>query len=509
MTIARPTYIVGGHITPFIGKKHPDFIWKRHPDFGKRENPTLDDYVRDAVTGTLEATSTPASAIEKAWVGNFVGELFSKQGHLGAAVVGAHPDLMFKPVMRVEGACASGGLAFASAVESIQAGTDVALVVGVEVQTTESARTGGDYLARASHYSRQREIDDFTFPALFAARAKAYRAQHGTTDEDIAHVSVKAYGNAARNPLAHMRAVNMDLATASAAGDNNPAFLSNEELSPYIKVSDCSQVSDGGAGLVVVSEAGLAKLGKSPSDAIQLVGLSHATGNLWADGDPLTLATSAHAVGNVFAQAQITASDVDVAEVHDCFTITELLMMEAMGYASAGHAAAAMVREGRTAIDGDLPINTGGGLVGFGHPVGATGVKQIVEIWRQMKGQCGDYQMPTVPSVGLTMNMGGDDKTVVARSLPQRLTVSPQARYLTRVRRPSTGGVSHFRRGPWPPSPRSPSFVVVFVARRWARSASARSAPTAPRHPSPCTLPRSMQQRRRHRSARRRTTSAP
>src|SRR5690606_18110240 len=109
----------------------------------------------------------------------------------------------------------------------IQAGTDVALVVGVEVQTTESARIGGDYLARASHYARQRQIDDFTFPALFAQRARAYRERYGVTEEDIGRVSVKAYANANRNPLAHMRAVRMDLDTAASANDRNPAFLSN------------------------------------------------------------------------------------------------------------------------------------------------------------------------------------------------------------------------------------------------------------------------------------------
>lgn len=416
MSLNRPAYVLGGHITPFIGKKHPDFIWKRHPEFGKRENPTLEDYIQRAVDGALEATGTPASAVQKAWIGNFVGELFSSQGHLGAAVVGTHPDLLHKPVMRVEGACASGGLAFASALESIQAGTDVALVVGAEVQTTQSARTGGDYLARASHYARQREIDDFTFPALFARRVKAYQETFDVTDEDIARVSVKAYANANRNPLAHMQAIQMDLATASAASDRNPAFLSNESLAPYMKVSDCSQVSDGGAALVLVSEEGLARLGKSRSDAIEVVSLSHATGNLWEDTDPTRLDTSAVAVLRAMQAAALTIGDIDVAEVHDCFTVTELLMMEAMGFAEPG-GAAAMVAEGRTALDGDLPINTGGGLVGFGHPVGATGVKQIVEIWRQMKGQCGDYQLAELPSTGLTINMGGDDKTVVASVL--------------------------------------------------------------------------------------------
>lgn len=419
MAMNRRIFVLGGHITPFIGKKHPDFIWKRHPDFGTRENPTLEQTISAAVNGALEATGTPAAAIEKAWIGNFVGELFSNQGHLGAAVVGSHPDLMYKPVMRVEGACASGGLAVASAVDAIRAGHDVVMAVGAEVQTTASARIGADYLARASHYARQRPIDEFTFPAMFAARAKAYRQTHGLTEEELAHVSVKAYANANRNPLAHMKAVTMDLATASTASNANPAFLANEDLNPWLKVSDCSQVSDGGAAMILVSEEGLAKLGKSPSDAIELLALSHTTGNLYQDADPLVMDATAHAVAQVYAASGLTPSDIQVAEVHDCFTITELLMYEAAGWAPKGRGID-LITSGKANIDGALPVNTGGGLVGFGHPVGATGIKQVLEIYRQMKGQCGDYQVANNPEIGMTINMGGDDKTVVSAAFANR-----------------------------------------------------------------------------------------
>lgn len=410
--MARRAFVIGGHTTPFIGKKHPDFVWKRHPDFGKRENPTLEDYVTGAVRGALEATGTPAAKVQKAWIGNFVGELFANQGHLGAAVVGAHHDLMFKPVMRVEGACASGGLAFACAVESIRAGTDIALVAGAEVQTTASARIGGDFLARASHYRRQREIDDFTFPALFARRAKAYLEGTDATEADLGRVAVKAYGNANRNPLAHMRAVTMDLETAGSAGDRNPTFLSNEELGPYMKMSDCSQVSDGGSALIVVSEEGLAALGRGPEDAMEVVALAQCTGNLYADADPVRMETTEVAAATAFAEAGVGRDDIDVVEVHDCFTVTELLMYEALGFAERGQGWS-LIREGRTGLEGDLPTNTGGGLIGFGHPVGATGVKQVLEIWRQMKGRCGDYQLAKPPTTGMTANMGGDDKSVV------------------------------------------------------------------------------------------------
>lgn len=412
MSFARRVFVLGGHITPFIGKKHPDFIWQRHPDFGKRENPTLEDTITAAVRGALEATGTPAEAVDKAWIGNFVGELFNQQGHLGAAVVGAHPGLMNKPVMRVEGACASGGLAFASAIDAIQAGSDVTLVVGAEVQTTATAREGGDYLARAAHYRRQRGLDDFTFPAIFAIRNRECQTAWGITDEDLGRLAVKAYGNANRNPLAHMRAVKMDLATAGSLNDKNPGFLANPELQPWVKMSDCSQVSDGGAAMIVVSEAGLRKLGKRPEDAIELVGFGHATGNLYEDGDWTRMDTTAAAAQRAYAQAGVRPSEVQVAEVHDCFTVTEILMYEALGFAAPGQGKQ-LVREGRTEIGGDLPVNTGGGLVGFGHPVGATGVKQILEIHRQMKGRCGDYQIGTIPQVGITANMGGNDKTAV------------------------------------------------------------------------------------------------
>ena len=416
MALNRRTYVLGGHTTPFIGKRHPDFIWKRHPDFGTRENPTLEEYITTAVRAALESTGVAPDQVDKAWIGNFVGELFSNQGHLGAAVVGAHPDLLFKPVMRVEAACASGGIAFASAVESIQAGADINLVVGAEVQTTASARTGGDYLARASHYRRQRPLDDFTFPALFAMRTKYYREAYGVSEEDIGRAAVKAYANANKNPLAHMRTVEMTLAHASEASDRNPAFLGNEEFREYLKLSDCSQVSDGASALIVVSEEGLRKLGKTPSDATEVITVQHATGNLYEDRDPVRLETTEAAARRAYQAAGVSPGDIGVAEVHDCFTLTELLMYEALGWAKPGQAPG-LLREGRTDLTGDIPVNTGGGLVGFGHPVGATGVKQILEIHRQMKGQCGDYQIGTTPEYGLAANMGGNDKTVVVSVL--------------------------------------------------------------------------------------------
>ena len=411
--MSRRVFVVGGGHSSFIGKGHPDFIWKRHPEFGQRENPTLKDHIRVSVEEAAKAAGVEdLGAVDKAYVANFLGELFVNQGHLGAALVGCAPALEGTPSMRVEGACASGGLALAAGVDAIRAGSDVVLVAGAEVQTTVSARTGGDYLARASDYDRQRSIDDFTFPALFARRTRAYREKYGVAEEVIGLAAVKAYANANKNPDAHMKTRKMSAEVAACASDKNPTFLSNEELHPYIKMSDCSQVSDGGSALFLASEEGLKRLGIPVERTIEVVGLAQATSSLFVDGDLTSMPTTALAAERAYEAAGLGPDDVQVAEVHDCFTLTELLMMEALGFAKPGEGGK-LLEEGATDIDGRLPVNTGGGLVGFGHPVGATGVKQVVEIWRQMKGLCGDYQMPNAPQVGITANMGGDDKTAV------------------------------------------------------------------------------------------------
>lgn len=412
MKFHKKVYLVGGDLTTFIGKHHPDFIWKKHPDFGTRENPTLEDYLTTAIQGALEKSGVEAAAIERGYVGNFAGELFSNQGHLGAMASRAHKDLAGKPFARLEGACASGGLAVVSAVDSILAGVDVVLAAGAEVQTTVSARDGAGFLARAAHWETERELDEFTFPCMFARRAKAYQEAYDVTEEDIAHVVVKAYENGNKNPNAHMREVQVDLEKASNAGDRNPRFLRNEDYKDYLKVTDCSQVSDGGAAVILASEEGLKKLGKTPEDCVEILSYGVATNPLGDVDDYTELGTTMRAAQEVYRDSGVSAEDVGVCEVHDCFAVTEVLMYEALGFAEKGQGAE-LAKSGATAIDGDVPVNTGGGLIAFGHPVGATGIKQVLEVYRQMKGLCGDYQIPEKPSVGLTANMGGDDRTSV------------------------------------------------------------------------------------------------
>ncbi len=412
MKFRRRIFVVGGAITPFIGKHHPDFIWKRHPDFGKKENPTLEEHLTTSILSCLENTGVEASAIDKGFIGNFAGELFCHQGHLGSMAVRAHEGFNGKAFMRVEGACASGGLGLVAAIDSLNAMSDVAMVAGAEVQTTVSAREGAAHLATASHWESERSLDEFTFPATFARRSKAYREKYNVSEEDMAHVVVKAYANANKNPLAHMKTVNMTLENAAAANDRNPNFLANEDLHDFLKVSDCSQVSDGGAAIILATEEGLKKLGKKPEDCVEILSYGHATAALGKVSDFTSFDNGKASILEAYKDGGISAKDVQVAEVHDCFNIAEILMYEAMGFADAGKGAF-YAKEGHSSLTGKTPVNTGGGLMAFGHPVGATGVKQLMEIYRQMKGQCGDYQLSSIPTTGFTANMGGDDRTTV------------------------------------------------------------------------------------------------
>ncbi|MDH4247730.1 MAG: hypothetical protein OEW39_07935 [Deltaproteobacteria bacterium] len=413
MRPSRPVFIAAQAITPFIGKGHPAFIAKGHPDFGKRENPTLEEHLGAALKKLLDTHKVDPALIQRGYVGNFGGEMFSSQGHLGAMVARVEPRLATVGFARMEAACASGGVSMVSAVDAIQAGLDVVLVLGAEVQTSVRAREGADFLARAAHYASERAIDDFTFPALLARRAKAYKQTYGISDRDLAQFSVKAYGNANRNPLAHMNTVRMTLDQAATVSDSNPNFLGNPELQPHLRVSDCSQVSDGGAAILLASEEGLRKLGRAAAECVQVESYGFATNALGRVKDLLHMDTVAAASREALRDAGIKPKDIQVAEVHDCFTIAELLMYEAIGWSERGKGME-LLRSGATTLEGERPVNTGGGLVGFGHPVGATGVKQAAEIFRQMKGHCGDYQVKRDLDLGLTVNMGGDDRTVVS-----------------------------------------------------------------------------------------------
>lgn len=412
----RRVTVAGGAITPFIGKFHPDFIWKKHPDFGVKENPSLEQLLHRVALGACQDVGIDPAVVDRGYVGNFVGELFCHQGHLGAMAAAAHQGFLHTPFTRVEGACASGGLAIAAGVDAIQAGADVVLVTGVEVQTTYNAKDGADFLARAAHYSQERSIDPFTFPAMFARRTQAYCQKYGVAPAALAAIVAKAYSNANRNPNAHMRSVTLTEQQAAETSDNNPCFLDNESLNPWLRLSDCSQVSDGGCAVILCSDEGLQRLGQGADRAVEIHACAVSCGPLGQVPDYTRMDVTAAAASSAYSCTGWNAKDIQVAEVHDCFSISEALMCEALGFCNDGEGTQ-LAAEGATSLQGPIPVNTGGGLMGFGHPVGATGVKQVYELYRQMNGLCGDYQLATSPQRGVCANMGGDDRTSVVTLL--------------------------------------------------------------------------------------------
>lgn len=365
-----------------------------------------------AIRSCLEQTGVEAAAVDRIVVSNFLGECFARQGHLSAMAPGAHPDLGGKPSLRVEGACASGGLAVTTATDALAAGADVVLVVGAEIETNVRGRDGVEYMAYAAHVQKQRHLAFALFPYLFARRARAYKERFGASDADVARVVVKSWSNATLNPLALKQASPVTLDEVLTLSETNRIFLEDPELAPHARTYECTDFTDGASALILASPEGLQRLGVAPEACTEIVGVGVSVQDLAAQTDPTALHNVAAAAATAYASAGLRPEDVEVAEVHDCFAITELQAIEALGLCGPGEAGA-MLRDGHTALGGRVPVNPGGGLLGFGHPIGATGVKQVVEIWRQATGRCGDYQLQRPPRIGATVNLGGDDRSAV------------------------------------------------------------------------------------------------
>jgi acetyl-CoA C-acetyltransferase len=405
---AKPVYLVCGDSTVFLGTGRKEF----HP---KKPRPGLEHYIAEAGKGAVSQAADP-SVVDEGVVGNFMAARFNHQGHLGAMLALVDPSFAYKPSIRVEGACASGALAVVTAVKSVLSGqADVVLAIGVEVQNTVKAIYGADILAGAGHYAAERKNGHaFFFPAKFSDRAGEYKKRFGTekTWAAMGRWYEQAVRNARRNPKAQeYHNTTEDLFAAHQGMPPNP-----RSFCEHINVLDCSKVSDGGAAVLAVSAEGLKKTGRKPSEAVELVGLGHAVADLTARPDDLTaLDTTRRAVERALGMAGITVKDVGVFEVHDCFTITGILACEAAGLAGHGEGAD-YVLSGSTRRDGPTPMNAAGGLIGYGHPTGASGVRMAVDLLRQLTGTAGDCQA-TVSSgrpYGLMVSMGGDDRTVVS-----------------------------------------------------------------------------------------------
>lgn len=379
----------------------------------KKPRPNIDHYINEAGKKTVEMVGGGKN-VDEGVIGNFMSSRFNKQAHLGAFLPMIDSELRYKPSLSVEGACASGGLALISGIRSVLAETaDVALCIGVEVQNTVKAIYGADILAGAGWFNDRKDGHAYFFPGQFSNRAGAYFEKYGRdkTRLAFAHWFKNAIENARLCPTAQEYENKVGDLIALGLTEPNP-----KGFTEYLNVFDCSKVSDGASAIAVLSEEGLAKAGIKKSEAVEVVGWAQIVDDVTKKPDDLTsLTTVALAAKKALASANITIDQVATLEVHDCFTIAGIMMVEALGLAKPGLGPDYVIK-GNTSRTGQFPINTTGGLIGWGHPTGATGVHQAVTIWEQLTGKAGEAQIeiPANRPYGMTVNMGGDDRTIVA-----------------------------------------------------------------------------------------------
>ena len=401
----RPVFLAAGAYTVSLGPGRREF----NP---RAPRPGLDHYIKAAGQAVLAQISDPG-LIDEGVIGNFMAARFNRQGHLGSLMTIVHPSLEYKPALRVEGACASGGLALATGIKSVLSGlAEVVLVMGVEVQNTVKSLYCADYLAGAGYYEGERKGGPaYFFPGVFSKRAGAYGARIGPAQARGAKARWyrNAVENARLNPEAQEHHNTVSDLLAQGLTPPNP-----RNFTEHLNLFDCSKVSDGAAAILVASEEGVRRLGLGRRDVVEVAGMGQLAANLTVPPPDLAeLTTCKRAAAQARAMAGIGPQDPGVFEVHDCFTISGLLSVEALGLAPAG-GGAELVLDGATARAGRFPVNTGGGLVGYGHPTGASGVRMAVDLWRQLTGRAGAYQVPLAREHGIMVSMGGDDKTVVS-----------------------------------------------------------------------------------------------
>jgi len=342
--------------------------------------------------------------LDSLYVGCMASGPFVSQEHIGA-LMADYLGMPGLPAMRVESACASGGMAFRSAFIEVASGvSDIVMASGVEKMTDCS----GDDATAALAMAADQEYEVFngaTFPGLYALMATAHMAKYGTTREMLSTIAVKNHKNGAKNPVAQY-----------------PFEITIEGVEKSVMVADplhildCSPITDGAAAVIVTTEEIAKKLGK-PYIKVLGSGLATDTMQLAQRADITTIKASTLAAASAFKMAGKTIKDINIAEVHDCFTIAELIILESIGVYEPGKAGPAILA-GETALDGKFPVNTSGGLKSKGHPVGATGVAQIVEIYKQLTGQAENgRQAPGSPKLGMTQNMGGSGASSVVHIL--------------------------------------------------------------------------------------------
>jgi acetyl-CoA C-acetyltransferase len=350
----------------------------------------------------LENAGVGPSQVEAFYLGNFAGPSFTGQNHLAPYIAGAM-GIEGVPATHFEAACASGGSAFFHAYSSVAAGLyDVVLVTGVEKMTSQPTPRVSEILAGAGDLAGEIKAGA-TFAALFAMIARRHMHQYGTTREQMAAVAVKNHANAFKNPYAHLR----KMITLEQA-------LAGKPVAEPLTIYDCSLISDGAAAVL------LAPLERAPEFAGQPVlvaGIAQTSGHVALDQreDITTFAAVRKAAEKAYKMAGVTAAQIQFAELHDCFTIAEIMAMEDVGFVKPGEGGP-YVQQGATALGGERPVNASGGLKAKGHPVGATGVGQLCDVVEQIRGAAGERQVRN-HDLGLAQNLGGSGATAVVTIL--------------------------------------------------------------------------------------------
>jgi acetyl-CoA C-acetyltransferase len=370
--------------------------------FGAFPDQDLRSLAVEASRKCLENSHINPGQIEAFYLGNFAGPSFVGQSHL-APYVAVGAGISGVPATRFEAACASSGAAFFHAWSTVAAGIyDLVLVTGVEKMTSQATPKVTEILASAGDLSGEVRAGA-TFPALFAMIARRHMHEFGTTREDLAAVAVKNHANGAKNPYAHMRKrVTME------------QVLAGKPVAEPLTVYDCSLISDGAAAVVLAPLERAAEFTQKP---VRVLGIAQASDCVALDEkqDITSFRATRIAAGKAYRMAGVLPADIEFAEVHDCFTIAEIIALEDLGFVERGEGGP-YTREGRTCPQGDRPVNTSGGLKSKGHPVGATGTGQICDLAIQIRGEAGELQLPR-RTLGLAQNLGGSGATSVVTIL--------------------------------------------------------------------------------------------
>lgn len=403
-------YILGGAQTDF------ERNWKK-------EGKGMVALLKEAMADGLESAGLSFDDVRQlnkdnrvaCFVGNFIAEKYVDQGHLGAFLTEVDPAFYGVPSARYEAACASSSVAIDAAATKIRADEyDVCIVAGWELMKTVESRVGGDYLGRAAYYEKEGKGIDLPFPKLFGKLADETLKKYPELDEKrymdaLARISVINYSNAKRNPLAQTRKWFMSYDQASTRGTETNTLVGGR-----LAVSDCSQVTDGAAVVVLCSENYLKERGVEGKPVIK--GYGHRVAPMlfekkMADnkGSEYILPWTRQAVLDAYRRSGLTVDSIDVFETHDCFTSSEYAAISAFGLTEPGKEYEA-VESGMIAFDGKKPINPSGGLIGCGHPVGASGARMLLDIYKQVMGTAGGYQVSGAKNA-MMLNIGGSATT--------------------------------------------------------------------------------------------------